>query len=95
MNAYCMYLFTVVELLLNITCLPEVRSTFANRKAHGRGAALKGQCYEMDIFFEGINISSVLSVYAIMVIKICLLPYTINNFLFNSLKLLTNFENAY
>ncbi len=53
----------------------------------------------MDIFWRYKHFNRyILSVYALLVFKIFqsfLLPYTINNFLFSSLKLLTNFENAY
>jgi hypothetical protein len=58
---------------------------------------LKGQCHEMDIFLK-VEQTSALSVYALMFsisFKSFSLPYTINNFLFESLKILTNCENAY
>jgi hypothetical protein len=53
--------------------------------------SLKGQCHEMDIFFEGLNILFVLSVYALIVsrsFQSLSLSYTIIDFLFASLKLL-------
>jgi hypothetical protein len=56
-----------------------------------------GQCQEMDIFFKGLNIlfSTFCVPYALMgVFKSLSLTYTIINFLFASLKLLTNFENG-
>ncbi len=49
-------------------------------------------------FIEGLIIQTVLSVYALAVFKALQklsLPFTIINFLFASLKLVTNFENAY
>jgi hypothetical protein len=59
--------------------------------------ALKGQCHYW-YFFKAETFYSALSVYALMVwrsFKSFSLLYTIINFLFGSLKLLTNFENAY
>jgi hypothetical protein len=58
-----------------------------------------GQCHEMDIFFEGLNI--LISTFCVFagrfpgLSKSFSLPHTIINFLFAPLKLLTNFENAY
>jgi hypothetical protein len=56
---------------------------------------VKGQCHEIDIFVEGLNI---LSDYALMVFKVfqrLFTTHTIINFSFASFKLLTNFEMAY
>ncbi len=58
---------------------------------------LKGQCHEIDrYFFEGLkNFNQYF--HALMVFKVLKklsLPYTIIKFLFASLQLLTNFENA-
>jgi hypothetical protein len=66
--------------------------------AHG---VLKGTVTRL-IFFEG-TYNLLLPVHALMVFKIGQklittqypIQYTIINFLFDSLKLLTNFENAY
>jgi hypothetical protein len=59
---------------------------------------LNGQCHEMDICVKSINNLFSTSVYALMVSKLFKSfsrPYTIINFIFASLKLLINFENAY
>ncbi len=57
----------------------------------GHGPLLNGQCNEMDLYYEGLNIllSTVLSVYALIVsFKSLSQPYTIIDF-FSSLKLVT------
>jgi hypothetical protein len=44
----------------------------ASRAAVDAGQSLKGQCHEIDVCFEGLNIliSTVLSVYALMVFEV-------------------------
>jgi hypothetical protein len=58
---------------------------------------LKGQCHEIDIFLKVLKI--LISTFCVCAdgfqgLKKLSLPYTIINFLFASLKLLTNFENG-
>jgi hypothetical protein len=60
-------------------------------------AFMKGTMAQDGYFFESLNILLILSVYALMVFKIfqkLSLRYTIINFSFASVKLLTTFENA-
>ncbi len=59
---------------------------------------LLGQCHEMDIFFK----FKLFNQYFLFIrswfpksFKSFSPPYTIINFIFTSLKLLTNFDNAY
>jgi hypothetical protein len=62
---------------------------------------LKGQCHEVDIFCRSKHFDQYLfSVYALIVIKVFQNSFItvcsyFRKFLFASLKLLTNFENAY
>jgi hypothetical protein len=78
------------------TCLLYVKNSPSTWSCLG---PFKGQCHEMDIFLQLETFKSVLSVYALMVFSLCFknfsLPYTIINFLFDSLKLVSNSENAY
>ncbi len=59
---------------------------------------LKGQCHEMEICFEGLNI--LFSTFCVCAdgfqdLSKASVRYIIINFSFSSFKLLSNFENAY
>ncbi len=59
---------------------------------------LKEQCHKMDIYLEGPNIivnTFFVCADSFMFFESFFLTHTIITFLFASLKLLTNFENAY
>jgi hypothetical protein len=57
--------------------------------------SLKGQCHEMDILFKGLNI--LISIFCVCADGFQGLSKAFHypTFLFASLKILTNFENAY
>ncbi len=100
---YIKHTIDVISIIIPHILCPPSPPQESNRKIQGNKKPidrLKGPCHEMDIFFESLNI---------LIHTFCVCAegfqdpskafhystYTINNFLFASLKLLTNFENAY
>ncbi len=61
------------------------------KKQEDKQYLLKGQCHEKDILIDGLNI--LISTFCVRY-ALFSLPYITINFLFASLNLLFNFENA-